>query len=163
MNTPVAKNSSRKAMRVATVFAGVSACATAAAFAMAGHTQATPKTPPRPLPGTARTVKLLANQECSSGTVTWFHLYYMNANGGGSSSCIGGVGHHFVGTSRWSGFCGGNNHGDIYGYSVVNGDPRTQPFHHGSSEFRFRPPVYPDSKMWIGNVYISGWNGGTGC
>jgi hypothetical protein len=160
MNLGISKLGSRKAMRVATVFTGVTACA--AAFAPAANAQTDGElAPPLALRPTAgQSTRFGSN--CSNAP-HWFHLYFKSSlTGDLTSRCIGGTGSWYFAAGGqgfpMSGFCGGNNVGYFSGW--FGGRRLTdQRFHQSSS-------VY----WWPGNhssvisyLYISKWGGNKTC
>jgi hypothetical protein len=161
MDLGISKRASRKAMRVATVFTGVTACA--ATFTPAANAQPAGNLAPlRPTVG----LNIRSGDTCSD-TPHWFHLYSVV----GKAFCIGGTGSKtgpgsgFGEEDGWArAFCGGNNVGYFSG-SLLNfntGSKRfvtNQRFHQSST-----PYVWPKSYSFLLEfIKISAWTGNEVC
>jgi hypothetical protein len=164
MDLGISKRASRKAMRVATVFTGVTACA--ATFTPAANAQpAGNLAPPLALRPTVG-LSIRSGATCSD-TPHWFHLYSVV----GKAFCIGGTGSKtgpgsgFGEEDGWArAFCGGNNVGYFSG-SLLNfntGSKRfvtNQRFHQSST-----PYVWPKSYSFLLEfIKISAWTGNEVC
>jgi hypothetical protein len=146
-------------LRMATVFTGAAACATAfgpaagaATTAGAGTTAAaatTAATAGKPLPSNIDEV------DCTAADAHWFHLYWSAAADHGPT-CLGYKGLKAV--DHWfSSWCPGNNYGYFTYLSSQGGGPYTYIFSAGELLHS-----YPYS-AYILDVYIGGWSGPWTC
>jgi hypothetical protein len=153
MNSGVSKRESRRAMRVATVLTGVTACA--AAFTPAANAQPAAGLTPQPelRPAAAQSIR---TGNCLN-TPHWFHLYNDRF---GSAYCIGGMGPKVFTHAPYSAtaFCGGNNVGYFSGWR--SGQQYTdQRFHQSSNSY-----VWGISHSFaVSRVYLSAWTGNQSC
>jgi hypothetical protein len=152
MNLGINKLASRKAMRVATVFTGVTACA--AAFAPAANAQTAGQIAPGRTVGhgTARSTRI---GNCDN-TPHYFHMY---GGYGSAYMCIGGTGTYtFSAPDPAVAFCGGNNVGYFSGYNTAGNFVKDQRFHQSSN-----PYVWGVKEFSLTKVHISAWTGDQSC
>jgi hypothetical protein len=149
----ISKLTSRRTMRVATVFTGVAAGAAAfTPFAPAAHASS-----------------IRANPGCD-GTPRWFHIYWFGGNGeyeygSRGSSCYGfkGIVHDPVVTgSVISGFCGGTNSGS---FSISSGAGKVIPgtFHASSNPYWLTNTAKWGYDPHMTRLTIKGWTGNDEC
>ena len=103
----------KRSFRVATVFTGIAACATA----LAPPAEAAPAIPGATTTATAGTPTV---KKCTAGLGHWVHLYYTLSERHGPE-CFGGSGYiDFTGKTRFFKLCAGNNYGYVmlYSYSL---------------------------------------------
>jgi hypothetical protein len=133
----------RRAMRVATTFTGVAACAFAmapTAMAATGHQTEVKDNTIRPLN--------TANGNCEGANQShWFHMGTT-----ATVTCYGGRGSAHPGGYVINSFCGGNN----IGYFTGN----RKRVNFGIGDFWAHIPSAPYA---VSKVVISSWSGGTKC
>jgi hypothetical protein len=164
MRPGINRTAVRKTMRVATVFTGAAACATAfvapAAAGTGQHAVARPGQQPRLNSSRVRPLTNIESRNCADVGPSWVHF----GTAGAGSICWGYSG-------RWTGnkdfdyftasrICGGNNSGSYGGYSDYgNGDYHTAGFGHGTGWVHL---PWPDSTV-ITMVYIKKYKGSDKC
>jgi hypothetical protein len=163
MNARTSKPRSRKTMRVATVFTGVTAGM--ATFAPTAHAQAVQTQPAGVHAGHVRPdSSIQANAYCYKFP-HWFHIYYNDVS---SSMCFGYKGTmNVAGNFLWvSAFCGGTNHGHFSGHlsSGFGKQLTDQTYGSGSQLYFFTSAAkYNHKKFSVSKVTISGWTGDKTC
>jgi hypothetical protein len=155
MGSGIKKLTSRKAMRVATVFTGTAACATA--FVPAANAQTARYAAPQ---AAMQPDTRWASRGCA-GVPEWFHLYSLYG-----PKCLGGEG-SIGGEMEVSGFCGGNNHGWWSGYNTQSPSIKytRQHFAPGTNVYWFAGNTrkFPGGLVNVSKVTISNFNGHDTC
>ena len=158
MNPGTSKLTSRKALRVATVFTGV---ASAAAFAAPGNAQAAVKFAPRPALQAMPDGTLAGNCAEMGEPPHYFHLFNW-ANYPNSSMCYGGAGYAWP--DLWATkFCGGNNIGYFSGFTKSGKHLGGQRFSQHSYWYAFKPPKFKSSVFYFSFLHISTFDGNQNC
>jgi hypothetical protein len=134
MSSVTKSPAARRAMRVATVFAGVAAGA--AAFTPAANA------------GTAS----VRHGSCNAGVPHWLHIY----SPGGNGNCYGGYGGIRVDLTG-SYLCAGNNHGWFSGVGTDHIHRSYRRFYPGD----FYP--LPTAPFRVSAIWNSGWSGNDAC
>jgi hypothetical protein len=94
----------RKSFRVATVFTGVAACATA----LGPAAEAAPAAPAGRITGS------IVGKNCTSSLGNWVHLYYSQKEKHPTPACFGNNGWYSLNPAkRFYYICAGNNSGEI--------------------------------------------------
>lgn len=163
MSLGTGRLTSRKVMRVATLFTGV---ASAGAFAAPANAQAAANFTPRTELGVQQ---YAATREgsCGLGESHWLTFFRITDLGGGdfmnTSTCFGGMGSKKNIYVSASGFCGGNNVGFFSGHTASGKHLTDQRFHQSSAEYEFKPPKFPHDIFYVSRVYISAFTGNEMC
>lgn len=169
MNSRIKKATKRQGRRVATVFTGAAACATAfapAAMAATGHVAqaANPMNENKKIYGSIR------SGGCAN-VPNWVHLqteYSGNNVYARKMRCFGYDGLYQVSDGGTNGpmltyeECGGNNFGVLIGTSTGLGILGNQTFGPGTY-YRIESNIGPDGGKFVDSVYIYKWSGTDKC
>jgi hypothetical protein len=157
------KRAPRKAMRVATVFTGVAACAAAFVPTANAHALGRPARHPA-LKVKPETTGIRSVANCGSKDATWFRAYWtIPYDSSPQSVCVGYAGKMRIAGHDYWGYCGGNNRGSIT-HSIDDTIGHTKGFTPSNSIYYFRSKFgYPGSVDLISSVAITKWSGSEQC